>query len=316
MKVVILEEKMGKQAMEKFGNDLYDRLIQISDVVFRDNFDSDFTNVPELFDDDEKILLYNPYSMGGKFEPLTNNLATFKNVRYLLSPYSFYSGLDLKLLKDLGIKYRNNSGANAKSVAQHALSLSLNILGKLPILATENKTPDGSILGEEIFGKTAGIVGMGNVGLELARILRSMCLKVVYYNRSKKDIDLEMVSFEKIFDQDLVFLTVATNIETQELFKKLPVFLKRENYLVDISATDDLYDKKFILKKIENSELAGYALELDDPEFMKPTKKCNYLATPHIAWATIDAERRTVRNYLQRAIDIVEGNENNVDFLV
>lgn len=316
MKVIIFGDGSVVKNFENYAFDLFAMLKSKADVIVCDAVNQDFYKVPELFEDSEKILMYDPFSFVGKFATLSENLSRFKNVKYIFSPYSFYDGLNLDLVKTLGIRYKNNAGANAKSVAQHALALALTIVEKFPLLAGVKVNPDGSILGEEIFGKTAGIVGMGNIAMELAPLLDALGVKTVYYNRTKKDIDLTKVIFEEIFKQELVFLTISATDETRKMMETLPSLLTKKNYLIDLSATDDLYNKKEVLKKLEIGDFAGYGLELDDPSFMAPTKPCNYLATPHMAWATVDAERRTMRNYLERVIKVLDGKAEEIDFLV
>ncbi len=316
MKVIIFGDGLVVKNFENYAPDLFVLLKNKAEVIVSDCANQDFDNVPELFDESDKILMYDPFAFGGKFAPLSENLARFKNIKYIFSPYSFYDGLDLNLVKNFGIRYKNNAGANAKSVAQHALGLALTILEKFPLLAGMKINPDGSILGEEIFGKTAGIVGMGNIGFELYPLLLALGIKTVYFNRTKKEIDLPLVSFEDIFKQDLVFLTIAATEETRKMMVAIPSLLTKKNYLIDLSATDDLYNKKEVLRKLEREDFAGYGIELDNPNFMIPTKQCNYLATPHMAWATVDAEKRTMRRYLERAIKILEGKTDEIDFLV
>lgn len=316
MKLIILESKSSVSDLDKYGKDLMNKLRETGSMILCDEVKADFSNIKDLFDEEEKILLFNPFSINGKFNTLTDNLPKFKNVKYILSPYSFYDGLDISLLQQLGIRYRNNAGANAKSVAQHALTLSLMLLGRFPLLATKNVWPDGSILGEEIAGKTAVIVGMGKVGLSLYPLLAGLGVTTKYYNRNDKKLDIPKITFEEIFENDLIFLTIASNLETREIVEPLPSLLKPQNYLIDISATDDLYDKKAVLKQLERGEFSGFGVELDKPDFLMPVTDCNFISTPHMAWATKDAERRTVRDYLNRALMVIDGRADEVDFVV
>ena len=205
MKTIILDYAAGLQDFAKYGQDLFDALQKTNTVIVYDYLTPDFSNVPELFDADEKLVLFNQFALAEGFAALTQKLPEFKNVKYLLSPYSSYAGLDLKLVKNLGIKYRNNGGANAKSVAQYALSAIFQLLHKFPVFAQQKTISDGSILGEEFHTKTVGIIGMGNVGQELAEMLQSLGMKVCYFNRSAKKVAAQSVSFEEVMQQDIIF---------------------------------------------------------------------------------------------------------------
>ena len=316
MKTIILDYKAGLQDFAKYGQDLFEVLQKANTVIVHDNLQPDFSNVPELFDADEKLVLFNQFALDAGFEALTKKLSECKNVQYVLSPYSSYAGLDLELVKSLGIKYRNNGGANAKSVAQYALTAMLQLLHKFPVFAQQKTISNGSILGEEFSTKTVGIIGMGNVGQELAMMLQGLGMKVCYYNRSAKTVKAQSVSFEEVMQQDIVCITVATNAESTELLKPLPSMLQPRQYLIDVSAIDTLYDKYAVVMLVNQDKLSGFAFETNDVQQFTPEPLKNVLITPHMAWCTRDAEERTVCNHLQRAIDIVEGRAGEVDWVV
>lgn len=312
MKPILLSSKSGHQDLLTYGKDLFDKITTEYHGIAYTQFKPDFSDVPELCDDDEKIVLFNHFAIPDGFKSLTEHLPKFKNVKFVLSPYSTYAGLDLNVVKELGIRYRNNSGANAKSVAQYAITCAFSLLSRFPELSKLSSLPDGSILGEEYHNKTAGIVGMGNVGKELLETLTKLNVKTVFYNRTSKDMDAKQVTLEEVFRQDMIFIAIATNPDTKALLSQIKTLINKKNYLIDVSAYDDLYDKKGVVNLLNSGKMKGYALETDAE--LESDK--NFIATPHIAWCTVDAERRTVENYLNRALLILQGEESKVDFIV
>ncbi len=316
MKPIFLSSKSSHQDLLTYGKDSFEAMLSKYHGVAYQEFQPDFSDVPELFDDDEKIVIFNHFAIPTGFVALTKQLSNFKNVKYLLSPYSAYEGLDLELVKKLGIRYRNNGGANAKSVAQYAITAMFMLLSKFPVFTRTMTMPDGSILGEERFGKTAGIIGMGNVGKEILATLQGLGIETVYFNRSDASVSAKKVELSEIFKQDLIFISVATNDDTMKLLSSLPSQLQPHNYLIDVSATDTLYDKRGVCDLLNADKIKGYALELFDPKSLVLSSEKNLVQTPHIAWCTIDAERRTVQNLLQRTATILEGKAETVDFIV
>lgn len=316
MKTIILNSSNSQQEMLKYGSDLLCLLKSTCEVLIYDQVSQDFTNIKELYDIDDKIVLFNQFSVKGNWETFTAHLNSFKNIKYLLSPYASYKGLDLELVKKLGIRYRNNAGANAESVAQHAVMCMFMLLGEYPQLGNLGSIPDGKILGEQLQGKTAGIIGMGHVGNKLAAMLQGLGLEVVFYNRTAKEIGAKQVPFDQIFKKDIIFITIATNPDTEKLFANISALVQKHNYIVDISALDELYNKKEMATLLDKNRLKGYAFETNFPEKYRNTSNGNLLVTPHMAWCTINAEKATVQNYLGRAIQIVKGNASEVDFIV
>lgn len=214
MKVIFINTKSSEGDLYAYGEKLLKDIQKKYKVVMYTDAKPDFSNVPELFDEEEKLLMINGFAFKSYFRELTKALPKFKNVKYILSPYSAYEGLDIALLKKMKIKYRNNGGANAKSVAQYATTVMFMLLSRFPILAEGKSAPAGSVLGEELGAKTAGIIGMGNVGEELLKNLNGLGIKTVYYNRTPKSVSAKKVSIAEVFKQDLVFITIATNPET------------------------------------------------------------------------------------------------------
>lgn len=306
MKVLILDSKSSQKELIHYANKEIEELKTKTEVIMYDSYKPDFSDIEELYDNDEKIVLFNQYAMDEGFENLSKHMDTFVNVKYILTPYSSYAGLDLDKVNELGIKYKNNAGANAKAVSQYAIAAMFSLLRKFPIFAKQEEESDGSILGEEIESKTAGIIGMGNVGIDLLEILNNLGIETKYYNRTDKNLNSEKVDIDEIFEQDLVFITIATNDETIELLKNIDKKIKRNNYIIDVSAHDELYDKEKVVEMLNNDEFKGYALESTE---LKSTSDKNFLKTPHVAWCTIEAEQKTYRNYICNAISILDGEE-------
>ena len=241
MKVVILNDKSSQEDLYTYGEALISQLTHDHDVVMYNDIKPDFSNIPELFNEEEKIVMFNHFALSDGFKLFSQHLPSFKNIKYLLSPYSSYSGLDLDLLKSKGIRYRNNGGANAKAVSQYAIMCMFLLLRRFNELTADGEI-DGSIMGEKYNTKTAGIIGMGNVGKELVVMLDQLGIPTVYYNRTQKDVEASLVTLEDVFNQDIVFVTIATNSDTKALLSTIPSLIQPHTYLIDVTAYDEQYD--------------------------------------------------------------------------
>jgi|GEM_PF-1448028 len=316
MKVIVLSSKSSHKDLFTYGAELMDELHKTAPTVTYDHIEPDFSNIPELFDADEKIVLFNHFALPDGFTKFSENLPKFKNVQYLLSPYSAYEGLNLELLKKLNVRYRNNGGANANSVAQYALTVMLMLLSKFPVFTQSSTMPNGAELGEEFHNKSVGIIGMGNVGRCLLKSVNGLGMKAAFYNRKRLSEAAPQVSFDEAVKSDIIFITIATNEETKALLKDFAAKLEPHQYVIDISAADDLYDKSAVVELLNKDLLRGYGLEIFDPQQLKLSSHKNFVATPHIAWCTADAEQRTVQNYLRRTLAILKGEADSIDFIV
>lgn len=316
MLTLILTDQTLLTGFETFAPDLWQQLQTSAEVKVYTTAAPDFSDVPELFNDQEKTLIYNQFAFEGGFEALTAVLPKTKNICYLFCPYSAYEGLDLEVVKQMGIRFRSNKGANAPSVAQYAITAMYMLLSKFPMFTRTMTMPSGETMGEELAGKTAAIIGLGNVGQHVLDTLQKLGVSTVYYSEHQKEVSAQAVSFEKVFEHDLLFLTLATNEKSMQLLSDFASKLQPNNYLIDVSATDTLYDKRSVLTLLNEDKLKGYALEIEHPESLEMKSDKNLLATPHIAWCTIDAERRTATNLLNRALQVAQGHRENIDFIV
>src|SRR5690606_26342864 len=100
--------------------------------------------------------------------------------------------VDVETAKAKNIQVINTPGANAATMAEHTLSLMLMLARNMYRSAAEvkdgNWTWRSQYSGDELAGKTLGILGMGDIGERVARLGEAFGMKVLYWNRSKKDI--------------------------------------------------------------------------------------------------------------------------------
>lgn len=153
---------------------------------------------------------------------------------------------------------------------------------------------------------------MGNVGKELLNTLQKLGIQTVFYNRSPVAIEAKQVSVEQVFNQDIVFITIATNSDSIKLLSDIKSLIKETTYLIDVTGYDEQYDKQGVIELLNQGKMQGYAFETES-EYESDK---NFIATPHIAWRTKDAEKRTIDNLLNRALLILQGRDSEVDFIV
>lgn len=266
--------------------------------------DATFSNIAEFSGAEQVVLLFNEFSVEGGYDSLNIFLRSNSNIKYIFTPFSRFN-VDLELIKEKGITFQGNAGANKTAVAQFALSLYLQLLTKQPILGKLNSVPVGDILGQEITSLSAGIIGFGNVGQKLGAMLAALGVKVKFYNRSQKNVDYaEQASLNEVLKQDSLFITIAGNEETKSLFTEEFYSSLKDKYLVDVGASDNLYDKNIVVALCEANQLKGYALEVQAKVENIDSASGNFVKTPHMAWATEEAEQNTYRTWLQNALDI------------
>ena len=174
-------------------------------------------------------------------------------------------------------------------------------------------------LGIEIYGKTLGIYGLGNIGFEMAKRCKGAYnMKVIYHNRNRnlnaeKELNAEYVSFEELLKRSDV-LSVHTNLtkETKGKFGKT-VFEKMKPTSIFINtARGAIHNEEDLINALQNKTIWGAGLDVTNPE---PMKKDNPLLTmpnaavlPHIGSATIGTRDEMARIATENVIAALNGN--------
>lgn len=224
-----------------------------------------------------------------------------------------------------GIPVANNGGANACSVAEHALLLMLSVYKWLPDSHRRTVTGQwaGNNHGLDMFllnGKKIGIIGFGNIGRQVAKKLQGFEAEVFYYDliRADKEIEAEYgvryASFETIIEQsDILTLHLHANDTTAGIISKdVLASMKKSAVLINVSRAQ-LIDQEALYETLRSRSIAGAGLDVytkeptasDDPLLHLP----NVVATPHIAGSTYDTYSMVMNRAIKNFRRVVSGEK-------
>jgi glyoxylate reductase len=147
------------------------------------------------------------------------------------------------------------------------------------------------MLGATLRGRTLGIVGLGRIGSEVARLARAHALEVIYTNRSgPTDSELEWVSFDELVARaDVVSLHCPLTPETYHLIGPAELrSMRRDAYLVN-TTRGPVVDEEALAEALRNGEIAGAALDVfeHEPEVSAALLELeNVVLVPHLGSAT------------------------------
>ncbi|OGG42991.1 hypothetical protein A2841_00355 [Candidatus Kaiserbacteria bacterium RIFCSPHIGHO2_01_FULL_48_10] len=242
-------------------------------------------------------------------------LETGKNIKLMQLWSSGYDKFNIAGAKKFGIPVANNGGANAGSVAEHTVLLMLAVGKWLP--DSHKRTTTGTWAGNKhgldmfmLKGKKVGIIGFGNIGRSVARILKGFQSNVFYYDIKRADESTEVelgatfTPFEEIIkNSDIITLHLHANDSTKNIIgAKEFGMMKKDTTLINVSRAS-LVDQDAFLKALTDGTLHGAGLdvypkeptEANDPILTLP----NVVATPHMAGSTMDAYREALSNSVE-----------------
>ncbi|MCS7182375.1 MAG: hydroxyacid dehydrogenase [Thermoanaerobaculum sp.] len=200
--------------------------------------------------------------------------------------------IDLEAAKARGIRAVNTPKASAVAVAELTMALMLAMPNRL--VEAHNSTKEGKFLKKELkrtelFGKTLGLVGIGNIGHEVAVRARAFGMRVLAYDPyvKKSDSALLVASLKELLPQsDYVSLHVPLTEETKGLINKQTIALMKDGaYLINTGRGKCVVEED-VAEALRTGKLAGYATDVYASEPPEPTSPLlsapNTLLTPHI----------------------------------
>lgn len=217
------------------------------------------------------------------------------------------SFIDLAAADRLGIKVSTIKGYGDTAVAEHAMGL---VFAAARHIATMHKTlRDGGwqvMQGIELKGKTLGIVGLGGIGREMARLAQGIGMKAVAFNRSPvKSPAMPMVGIDELLAQsDFVSLHLALNDATRHFLNQARLQkLKRGAILIN-TARAGVVDAAALVDLLRTGHIGHYATDVyaqEPPRADEPLRKLeNVTLTAHAGYNTPEAAMTMYR----RAIDL------------
>ncbi|MCE6992645.1 2-hydroxyacid dehydrogenase [Dyadobacter sp. CY323] len=217
------------------------------------------------------------------------------------------SNVAIATATEKGIPVFNTPARNAQAVAEMFIANLVNLLrNTLPAvqwLESENweagaHTSYLQFKGNEIAGKTIGMVGFGAVGQTIANLVRHFPASIQYYDPfyTTNDAGYKKVELEELFKtSDVVSIHLPVNKETERMIGKDLISLMKPDAIFVNTARAVVVERESLLYAIENNLIRGAILDVFDHE---PPDEIDYklirhphvLATPHIAGATFEVE--------------------------
>ena len=210
--------------------------------------------------------------------------------------------VDLPAATEAGVLVMNTPGGNAISVAEHTLALMLSMARAVPQASVSTKSgkwEKKKFLGNELRGKTLGVIGLGSIGREVVRRAKPFQMRIVGHDpyvssQSASGLGVELMSLAELYAQsDYVTLHVALTPETDRMLNAAAFEQMKPGVRIVNCARGELIDEQALHAAITNGKVSGAGLDV----FLKEPPGANLLfelehviATPHIAGSTEEAQ--------------------------
>jgi D-3-phosphoglycerate dehydrogenase len=231
------------------------------------------------------------------------------------------SQIDLRVASQRGIPVFNAPFSNTRSVAELTIAEIVMLMrGVFPKSTAAHqgiwmKTAVGS---HEIRGKTLGIVGYGNIGMQLSNLAEAMGMRVIYFDPVNKLQQGNVVPTESLdallAESDIVSLHVSDRPETWNMFRAEQIAQMKKGAFLINNARGKVVDIDALAEALRSGQLGGAAIDVfpvepksDEDEFVSPLRGLdNVILTPHVGGSTEEAQHRIGEEVTKRLVEYSE----------
>ena len=216
------------------------------------------------------------------------------------------------------IRVINAPGSNAGTIAEHTLSLMLMLMRNLYTSVERVKQNNwdwrNQYAGDELNGKTLGILGMGNIGKRVARLAEAFGMEVAYWSRSAQELPYKYLPMEEVLKQsDIVSLHLPLDKGTDKLIGEEQLALMKPHALLINTARGALIDHAALLEALNTQEIAGFAADVlpDEPpvQSLELVQHPRVIVTPHSASLTSSTYRRMCLLTVNNVVAVLTGGK-------
>jgi D-3-phosphoglycerate dehydrogenase / 2-oxoglutarate reductase len=229
--------------------------------------------------------------------------------------------IDLEAATKAGIAVMNTPGANAVAVAEHTLALMLALARFIPradATTRAGKWEKKSLQGTELRGKTLGIIGLGRIGIEVAKRAKAFEMKIMAHDPFvsagvARELEIQLADLDQIYaTADYLSLHVGLTPQTTGMINEQTIKRMKKGLRLVNCARGELVDEAALAAALQSKHLGGAALDVftEEPPKSSPLLGLeNVIMTPHIAGSTNEAQDAVgvqiasqVREYLKRGV--------------
>ncbi|PAK99968.1 3-phosphoglycerate dehydrogenase [Lentilactobacillus parakefiri] len=164
----------------------------------------------------------------------------------------------------------------------------------------------GDFIGEELYGRTLGILGLGTIGQRLADACYHMGMQIIGYNRSFKNLRhvQQLDTIDEVLEQaDFVVILLPLTDQTNQLLSTKQFELMKDNaYLLNFGR-GEIVDNRAVVSALNHNEFAGYVCDFPKTELQDHPK---ITLLPHLGGNTIEALTHSANLILQNLLDFLD----------
>ena len=258
------------------------------------------------------------------------NLSEAKNLKLICLTATGYDNVDVSYCKSRNIGVCNVAGYSTNSVSQITIAMAMDLMchiGQYKAYVADGSYTKSGVANylkpvyHEFYGKTWGIVGLGNIGRAVAKVARALGCKVVCYKRTP-DSEYENLSLDELLKvSDIVSLHVPLSDATKHMINKDNLKLMKKDAILINVARGAVCDEEALCDAVKSGEIGGIGVDVysvepfgTDSPYNDVLNMPNVCLLPHMAWGASESRQRCVNEVLSNIVSFTNGEfKNRVD---
>lgn len=285
--------------------------------ILEEDFTSSYDEVLEKIDNYGGIIIRSRIPLDKNF------LEKAKNLKFIARVGAGMENIDKEVAKNLGIELINSPEGNRDSVAEHVVGMLLILMNRLFIASNEVKNgiwKREENRGDELLGKTFGIIGYGNMGKATAKRLSGFGVKVIFHDilSDIQDEFAEQVSLDELQEEaDILSLHIPLDTSTKYLVDENFISKMKKNFYFVNTARGENLKTPALIEAIKKGKVLGAALDVleyekssfenldssgenQDLQFLLSSEKV--IVTPHIAGWTHQSKEKLAQFIVDKIV--------------
>jgi glycerate dehydrogenase len=270
---------------------------------------------------DSDVIILNKVKAG------RHNLPECKNVKLICETATGFDNIDVEYCKENNIAVCNVVGYSTQNVAQLTLSMALSLVchlneyNRLVTDGTYSRGKGANIVTpvyHEMYGKTWGVVGYGNIGKQVARVAEALGCKVIVYKRTPSDY-AECVDIDTLCrESDIISLHTPLNDGTRNLINRERIAMMKKDAILINVARGAVVDEAAVAEAILEKRIGGIGIDVYSVEPLPEAHPYasiagldNVFLTPHMAWGSYEARVRCCSEVAKNIEAYIKGESRN-----
>ncbi|WP_425449291.1 2-hydroxyacid dehydrogenase [Dethiothermospora halolimnae] len=247
-----------------------------------------------------------------------------KGVRVFANYAVGFNNIDIDEATKRGIRITNTPGVLSSTTAELAWSLLFSVTRR--VVEGDRYIREGNwnsfspnlLLGQDVTGKTLGIIGAGRIGKSFAKKSLGFDMDILYYNRTR-DSEFEEQYNAKYVDKetllkesDIVSIHVPLTDETKHMITDREFKIMKNTSILINTSRGPVIDEKALAKALKTGEIWGAGLDVfeEEPIVIEELKKLNNVVlTPHIGSASTETREAMAKMAAENIIAVLNGKE-------